>query len=355
MRYKLAPYMHLGYDGQFFKIGYGSIQEKIESEKLSKSLIRFMGFLKNYKTMEEMEGYLIVDEEMEKVDAINTMDLFLKKKYLALEGELSDLQQYSGRDLLFYGLYTHTPSHVLDRLRNSKVAVIGCGGIGSNIAVTLANKGIGRIVLVDHDVIETSNLNRNFIFKLEDIGKNKVDVLGSYIKANSPFDPEVEVISQKLDTYDKLNVLSYADLIVLSCDDYKFIRFVTPFLYRQKLPHIISGYLEDIIIWGPLFVPPDTSCYHCFAKNNIDTLGDFGKDLEDIIIDINNSYMAPAIAELTMISSSFAALDIVKFLGKFGEVYSLGKRVGLWSHNMQMQTQECVHHQTCDVCGVDIK
>ena len=355
LRYRLAPYMHLGYDrtSMCLKLGYGSIQQIIENENLFDTLIKFMDFLQEYRTFTELQDYLSQQEAVSKNDIEYILDLFLKNNYVIREDECVDCMAYLGRDLLFYGLYTSQPSYVIDKLKHKKVAIIGCGGVGSNIATILARKGIGQMILVDHDVIETSNLNRNFIFTLRDIGKAKSVVLRDAIIKTNPLNLEIQTVTNKLDSPNKLSILADVDFVVLSCDDYQFIRFITPFLYKSRIPHIIAGYLEDIIIWGPLFNPCETCCYYCFSENNIDSLGNFGQELNNIVSNINNNYIAPAIFELTMISSSFAALDTIKFLGQIGEVFSLGKRVGLWSHNMRTQIQECQKKENCSICGLN--
>ena len=67
----------------------------------------------------------------------------------------------------------------------STVAVAGCGGLGSNAAVALVRAGVGRLILVDHDVVEASNLNRQHFF-LGDIGRRKVEALADHLRADQP-------------------------------------------------------------------------------------------------------------------------------------------------------------------------
>ncbi|MFC1746215.1 sulfur carrier protein ThiS adenylyltransferase ThiF [Candidatus Riflebacteria bacterium] len=63
-----------------------------------------------------------------------------------------------------------------EALRDSCVAIAGCGGLGSNAAVALVRAGIGRLILADFDRVEESNLNRQYFF-LSDVGKLKVEVM----------------------------------------------------------------------------------------------------------------------------------------------------------------------------------
>lgn len=70
-------------------------------------------------------------------------------------------------------------------LQQRTVAVAGCGGLGSNAAVALTRAGIGRLILIDHDVVEPSNLNRQHYF-LDDLGQLKVDALAGHLRRIQP-------------------------------------------------------------------------------------------------------------------------------------------------------------------------
>lgn len=73
------------------------------------------------------------------------------------------------------------------KLLQTKVVVVGCGGLGSVAAVYLAASGIGTINLVDFDVVDISNLHRQVFYNTEDIGKPKVEILAKHIESISPF------------------------------------------------------------------------------------------------------------------------------------------------------------------------
>jgi len=73
------------------------------------------------------------------------------------------------------------------KLLNTSVVVIGCGGLGSASAVYLAASGVGTIHLIDYDVVAVSNLHRQIFYTVNDISKPKVEVLANHIKEISPF------------------------------------------------------------------------------------------------------------------------------------------------------------------------
>lgn len=79
----------------------------------------------------------------------------------------------------------HTP-HVFEKVKAAKVAIAGLGGLGSNIAVSLARTGVGYLHLIDFDIVEPSNLNRQQ-YKIKHLGLHKTDALKSEIEEINPF------------------------------------------------------------------------------------------------------------------------------------------------------------------------
>ena len=110
------------------------------------------------------------------------------------------------------------------KLLKTKVLVVGCGGLGSAVAVYLAGSGIGEINLVDFDKVTTSNLHRQVFYKIEDIGVHKADVLAKHINAVSPF---IQVnVSKK--SVSKSNVFDFASGVdfIVDCTDSLPIKYL---------------------------------------------------------------------------------------------------------------------------------
>lgn len=93
----------------------------------------------------------------------------------------------------------------LDIMKNSTVMVLGVGGVGSFAAEALARSGIGRLVLIDKDDVDITNINRQLVALLSTIGKPKVDIMEERIK---DINPDCEVISLKMfyteETYEEI-------------------------------------------------------------------------------------------------------------------------------------------------------
>ncbi|HEX2695368.1 MAG TPA: sulfur carrier protein ThiS adenylyltransferase ThiF [Acidobacteriota bacterium] len=84
------------------------------------------------------------------------------------------------------GLFSKRDPRVLAALRKGTVGIAGAGGLGSNVAVSLARAGVGRLIVADRDAIEPSNLNRQQYF-VSQIGRRKVDALKENLEAINPF------------------------------------------------------------------------------------------------------------------------------------------------------------------------
>ena len=103
------------------------------------------------------------------------------------------------------------------KLQNAAVLVIGCGGLGSPIAVYLAASGIGKIHLVDFDTVDITNLHRQVFYSLEDVGKPKAAVLSAFIKKRAPF-TEVTFTNQPITKNNVFELIENVDIVVDGTD-----------------------------------------------------------------------------------------------------------------------------------------
>ncbi len=109
----------------------------------------------------------------------------------------------------------HTPG-VHEKVRKGRVGIAGLGGLGSQIAFALARVGVGTLVLVDHDVVEPSNLNRQQYF-IDQLGMSKVDALRENLTRINPY---VTLVTHNLilDTENVGPVFSEVDIVVEAFD-----------------------------------------------------------------------------------------------------------------------------------------
>lgn len=144
----------------------------------------------------------------------------------------------------------HTPK-VHHKLKNGKVAILGLGGLGSNIAISLCRIGVGKLILVDYDVVEPSNLNRQQYF-IDDIGKYKTEAIKESINRINPF---IKVNTHNLYiTKENMSFLEDVDIIIEAFDSPSCKAEISNFvLLNMKDKYLIAssgmaGYYDSNII-----------------------------------------------------------------------------------------------------------
>ena len=104
-----------------------------------------------------------------------------------------------------------------EKLQKATVLVVGCGGLGSPIAVHLTASGIGKIHLVDFDTVDASNLHRQVFYALDDVGKPKAAVLSEFIKKRAPF-TEVTFTNKPIIKENVFELVTQFDIVVDGTD-----------------------------------------------------------------------------------------------------------------------------------------
>lgn len=128
----------------------------------------------------------------------------------------------------------------LETLKNSTVAVLGIGGVGSFSAEALARSGVGRLVLVDKDDVDITNVNRQLIALLSTVGRQKVELMKERI---ADINPDCEVIALKMfyteDTYEQF--FSYGlDFVVDASDTISYKIHLMKQCLERNIPIISS-------------------------------------------------------------------------------------------------------------------
>ena len=136
---------------------------------------------------------------------------------------------------------------MLSKIKNKTVGIAGCGGLGSNCAIALSRIGIGKLIIVDFDVIEPSNLNRQYYFT-DQIGMPKVEALTVNIKrVNAAV--EVEKHQLKLDATSIKDIFKSCDVIVEAFDKAEMKQMIIEtVLGDMPEKYIVSG--SGMAGWG---------------------------------------------------------------------------------------------------------
>src|SRR3972149_9962883 len=147
------------------------------------------------------------------------------------------------------------------KLLKSKVLIIGAGGLGSPCSMYLAAAGVGKIGIVDNDIVDLSNLQRQILHSAETINRNKVD---SALETLKKINPDVEVIPMKLriDSGNVLDVIKGYDVVVDGSDNFPTKFLINDACVIQNKPLSIAGILRFM---GQILtvIPGKSVCYRC--------------------------------------------------------------------------------------------
>lgn len=119
-------------------------------------------------------------------------------------------------DLKEEDLFERNVKGISEKLKKAKVCILGLGGLGSNVAVLLARAGLGSLKLVDFDIVEASNLNRQQ-YRISHIGMKKTEAIKTIIKEINPF-VEIEVLDIKVDRENILSAVGDVEIVVEAFD-----------------------------------------------------------------------------------------------------------------------------------------
>lgn len=247
---------------------------------------------------------------------------------------------------------------VLNNLKNTTVIIVGCGGIGNFLSYSLATFTPEKMVLIDGDRIENSNLNRQLLFTSKDIGYSKADILKKQLQLRNPL---LDVTA-----YDRYVTEDFLEksiklkdnkryLVILSGDSSTALEETTKYCVKNKIPFLNVGYLNDISVIGPFYVPEVSSCPYC---NNTLSLEKHKKDSLTIeeLLKINNKYEAPSSFTNNALASSLAMSDIIQFEAeKLDKVKSLNKRFGVDNVTFENYTLDVPKDKNCSFCSEEYK
>ena len=157
------------------------------------------------------------------------------------------------------------------KILNSSVLIIGVGGLGSPIAIYLAAMGIGKIGIVDKDVVEVSDLHRQIIFSTSDIKKSKSLKAISKLKKVNP-DVSFESFPKKLTVKNINQIAKQYNIIVDGSDNFR-TRFLINYYCLKKKKILISGAISkfDGQVYTFNFSKKKTHCLRCFIPEMPET------------------------------------------------------------------------------------
>jgi len=223
------------------------------------------------------------------------------------------------------------------RLAAASVLLVGLGGLGSPVAMYLAAAGVGRLVLVDDDVVELSNLQRQIVHGTADLGRPKVESARESLIALNPA-VAVETVAARLDDEILARVLPGVDAVVDATDNFATRFVLNRHCLRLRKP-LISG--AAIRFEGQVTVfradRDDSPCYRCLYRDVGNVDGTCSA----------NGVVAPLLG----IIGSVQAMETIKVLLALGDELC-GRLLLLDALTMDWQTMRFKKDPGCPECGL---
>ncbi len=222
------------------------------------------------------------------------------------------------------------------KLLNSKVLIIGAGGLGAPIALYLAAAGIGTIGIADADSVDLSNLQRQVIHFTPDIGKPKVISAKEKIQAINP-DVQVRTYQQWVSAANIMELISQYDFVVDGTDNFAAKFLINDACVLAGKPYSHGGILQFV---GQTItvLPGESTCYRCIfptppPKDAIPTCSQAG-----------------VIGVLPGVIGSIQATEAIKFLLGKGKLLA-GRMLTYDALEMKFRDVTINRNPNCPICG----
>ena len=192
-----------------------------------------------------------------------------------------------------------------EKLRQGKVLVIGAGGLGSPVLFYLAAAGVGTIGIVDFDVVDITNLQRQILHQTTDLGKQKAISAKEKLEA---LNPEITIKSyvEKLTVENAVSLINEYDFVIECCDNYEAKFLVNDVCVAQGKPYSHGAILA---MQGEVMTyTPGHACYRC-------VFGNAPKEGS-----VPSAAQAGVLGSIAGIAGSIQASEAIKYLTGIGEL-----------------------------------
>jgi len=147
------------------------------------------------------------------------------------------------------------------KLRNAKICVVGVGGLGNPITTRLVAMGVGKLRIIDRDVIELSNLHRQTMFDESDVGQVKVEVAAKKLQKLNP-DVQIESLPISINDYTALDAIEGCDVVIDALDSVNARYALNKACVEKNIP-FVTGAAVGVSGQAFTILPGKSACYSC--------------------------------------------------------------------------------------------
>ncbi len=221
-----------------------------------------------------------------------------------------------------------------NKLKAAKVAVIGAGGIGSAVIPALTGAGIGQLTIIDDDVVELANLNRQPLFAEADAGKPKAELAAAFAGRLNHF-VKARAVRERIDNSNARSLLSGHDLVLDGSDNFATRLAVSDACVVLGVPLVSAAAVQ---FQGQVGLFRSKPCYRCFVGDAFDAE------------DCDNCAELGVLGALTGTAGSFAALLAINAIVGIGGDPA-GKIHLFEAEKLEWRTIRIPPDPACKACG----
>lgn len=285
-------------------------------------------------------------------EEISRLTVVGERLWIRERGTPEPVRDVHARQVLAWGLEGQR------RFADCTVGIIGCGGTGSHIALQLAHLGVGHLVLVDHDIVEPSNLSRLVGVGPAWVGRPKVEAIAAIARQASPELVVREVASSVLDL--ETSVLAGCDIVVAATDGHGSRAWLTEFA-EQYLVCLVDLGVEIQVGeqmrsgGGVRVVLPGRGCLQCAGTLSPALVREEFLTAAELVTERRRGYLSggnsptPSVVALNGVVASLAVLEICELLT--GLLGAPARRLLYRAERRAVTTTTIERQQWCYVCG----
>lgn len=266
----------------------------------------------------------------------------------------SEAERYR-RNFDFFNYFHLPPQTKYDfqaRLKRSRVTVLGLGGLGSYVALSLAAIGVGDLLLVDHDRVEASNLNRQVLYTERDLGALKCDAAARRLAEINPH-VAITVRNMKVDgVADARACMAGRDLLVCAADRprIRIYEWINEAALRERVAWI-RGANDGLTVNSFLHVPYQTACFECGQIESTRTLPWYQAVRRYAMEVIADRTVNPCISPVAGLIGHLTAFEAVKFLAGIAEPAIYGRKLTFDLGTLETRLAAGERLADCPACG----
>ena len=269
----------------------------------------------------------------------------------------SDFDSYASFRRVIHFLSDFSVSHdellsMWNKLRKSTVLIVGLGAVGSWVACNLVQSGVKNLILMDSDIVDISNLHRQFGYRECDVGLKKADVLEKRLKE---YVSDINIMKSYsfLDEASLNQFDAYGIDLIINCADKPTVDMTSLWIgeygMKRNIPHIVGGgYNLHLSLIGQTVIPHKSACVKCFQmqleeQNKIDP-----NQVKKLAV---KNRKVGSFGPMCSMIASMVGMEAIKVLSECTVPANINRRGEFDIYTMDITYHDFLRRDDCEWCG----